>query len=315
VEWKDASTATADNSCAPYSTGTEYHVVMVIEPGAGSGGSTRVTWYAAPSGNANLGSARGSFDTGNTLAAFNDANFWLGRSEYNDSTANARYNEVRLWNRAFSQTELQQLHALGPNSVGSFATNILIGSLSSQSALELFAGAEINIGSTTQQAASLAGEAGSVVQLNGGQLKISGGSSSSATFAGAFSGSGSVVVDGILRLVGNATMAAGIAFTNNGTLDIMTWSGTLPSGFVNNGTVLDRSLIRISAANIRTNNFKLTIQGYLGHTYQFQYRDNLLSGSWQNLGAPLAGNDAPITFTDSNGVTSSNRFYRVAIGP
>ena len=315
MEWKDASTATADNSCAPYSTGTEYHIVMKIEPGAGNGGSTRVTWYAAPSGNANLGSARGSFDTGNTLAGFNDANFWLGRSEYNDSTANARYNEVRLWNRAFSQTELQQLHALGPNSVGSYATTTLTGSLSPQSDLAILAGAQFDIGGTTQQVASLAGDAGAVVQLNGGQLRISGGGSSPATFAGAFSGSGSILVNGVLRLVGNATIAAGIALTNNGTLDIMTWSGTLPSGFVNHGTVLDRSLIRINAANVITNGFYLRIQGYLGHTYQLQSRDNLSSGGWQNLGAPLTGNDTLITFTDSRGVTSSNRFYRVAIGP
>ena len=122
-------------------------------------------------------------------------------------------------------------------------------------------------------------------------------------------------MDGALRLVGNANLAPDIALTNNGTLDIMTWSGTLPAGFVNHGTVLDRSRLRINTANVNTNGFNLTIQGYLGHTYQFQYRDNLSSGSWQNWGASLAGNDALITFTDSNGVTSSNRFYRAAIGP
>jgi hypothetical protein len=173
----------------------------------------------------------------------------------------------------------------------------------------------LDLGGTTQQVASLSGASNGVVQLGGGRLTIAGGGNAAATFAGSFTGNGSIVVNGILRLVGNAIIASGIALTNNGTLDIMTWSGTLPAGFVNNGTVLDRSLIRISAANVGTNGFNLKIQGYLGHTYQLQSRDNLSSGSWQNLGAPLAGNDALITFTDSNGVTSSNRFYRVAISP
>jgi hypothetical protein len=316
VEWNGAALSTANNTCAPYTLGTEYHIAMVVEPGAGSGGSTRATWYVAPATSSSLGAARGTFDTVNTLANLNDVNFWLGRSEYSgDYTANASYDEVRLWNRAFSQSELQQLHALGPNSVGSFAVSTLSGGLSPQSDLKLLAGAQVDLASTTQTVASLAGDTSAVVQLNGGELDISAGGNPSATFAGALSGSGNVVVTGVLRLVGGATIAPGVTLTNNGTLDIMTWNGTLPSGFVNNGTVLDRSLVRINAANVSTNGFNLTIQGYLGHTYQLQYRDNLSSGGWQNWGAPLAGNDAFITFTDSSGVTGSNRFYRVAIGP
>ena len=59
----------------------------MIVPGGGSGGSTKVTWYVAPSASASLGTAKGSFETDNTLDGLNDVNFWLGRSEYNDSTA------------------------------------------------------------------------------------------------------------------------------------------------------------------------------------------------------------------------------------
>jgi hypothetical protein len=243
-------------------------------------------------------------------------NVWLGRSEYSgDSTANASYDEVRLWNRAFSQAELQQLHALGPNAVGAFATNNVTGALDAQSDLTLLSGATLDIGGTAQQVASVTGASGSVIQLNGGQLNIAAGGNTAATFAGSFAGTGSVQINGTLRLVGNASIASGIILTNNGTLDIMTWSGTLPAGFVNHGTVLDRSRIKINTANVGTNGFNLTIQGYLGHTYQLQSRDNLATGGWQNSGAPLAGDDALITFTDSSGITGSNRFYRVAIGP
>jgi autotransporter-associated beta strand protein len=315
VEWKDVATATVDDSCAPYSTGTEYHIAMVIAPGAGNGGSTRVTWYAAPSSSGTLGPARGSFDTANTLAGFNDADAWLGRSQYDDSTANASYNEVRLWNRAFTASDLQQLHVLGPNSVGSFATNILTGSLSPQSDLELAAGAQLDLGGTMQQVASLAGAGNAVVQLDGGRLTVAAGGNAAATFAGTFTDGGSIIVDGILRLVGNATIASGIALTNNGTLDIMTWTGTLPAGFVNLGTVLDRSLVRISAATLQADVFNLTIQGYRGHNYQLQSRDDLASGAWQNLDVPQAGSDTPIVFTQPAGTGVPRRYYRVAVSP
>jgi len=120
---------------------------------------------------------------------------------------------------------------------------------------------------------------------------------------------------GTLRLTGSGsiTLAPGATFTNAGTLDIMTWNGTLPPGFVNTGTVLDRSLIKIGSAQASGPNFQVTIQGYLGHNYQLQYRDELTGGTWQNLGASVAGANAPITFTHTNGATAQQRYYRMSV--
>ena len=118
---------------------------------------------------------------------------------------------------------------------------------------------------------------------------------------------------GTLRLTGSATLAGGGTFTNAGTLDIMTWSGTLPAGFMNTGTVLDRSLIRVDSVELNGSDFKVKIQGYRGHNYQLQYRDDLPGGSWANIGAPVAGANALITFTHPNGATARQRFYRVAV--
>jgi len=314
VEWKDSATATADSTVAPYALGTEYHVAMVVQPGVGNSGTTRASWYAAPAANANLGAARGKFDTANTLANLNDVNFWLGRSEYGDNTANASYDEVRLWNRAFSMNELQQLHALGPNGIGAFATNILAGTLGSQSDLVLQSGATLDLGGTAQQIASVAGASGSVIQLNGGQLKIGTGTNT-ATFAGSISGSGSLIVNGTLRLVGNASIASGIAVTNNGTLDITTWNGTLPAGFVNHGQVLTRSLIKLGQCQFSNSVFTVTMQSYSGHIYQLQYRDSLTAGNWQDVGGAVAGNDASILLAQSGGIGATARFYRVALSP
>jgi len=122
---------------------------------------------------------------------------------------------------------------------------------------------------------------------------------------------------GTLRLTGSGsiTLAPGATFTNAGTLDIMTWSGTLPPGFVNTGTVLDRSLIVMTSYGVSGTNFTATIQGYPGHNYQLQYRDELISGTWQNVGSPVAGASAPIVFTHTNGAINLQRFYRVAANP
>lgn len=315
VEWKDSATSTSDNTVAPYTPGTEYHVAMTVQPGAGSSGATRVTWSAAPATNANLGPARGTFDTANTPGALNDVNFWLGRSEYGaDSTANASYDEVRLWNRTFTTNELQQLHALGPNNIGTFATNTVSGHLSPQSDLSVLAGAQLRLGGTTQNVGSLSGAAGATVQLDGGQLQIGSGNAT-ATFAGNIIGAGALVVNGTLRLVGNATIDPGIGFTNNGVLDIMTWNGSLPAGFVNHGTILDRSFVRISSANFVASSFQITMPGYSGHNYQLQYSDDLSAGSWQNAGAARSGSDALLTFTNGLAPDALRRFYRVVVYP
>ena len=118
VEWWDAETTTSDDTNAPYALGVEYHIAMVIESGLGSNGQTRVTWYAAPALQDVLGPARGSFDTPNTLTELNDVYNWLGRSFWTaDYTANASYNEVRIWDGALTRPQLDALHQLGPDEI------------------------------------------------------------------------------------------------------------------------------------------------------------------------------------------------------
>jgi hypothetical protein len=120
---------------------------------------------------------------------------------------------------------------------------------------------------------------------------------------------------GTLRLTGSGSisLSAGGTFTNAGKLDIMTWTGTLPAGFVNTGTVLDRSLIRFDSAVRDGANIRITIKGYLGHNYQLQYRDNPPGGTWTNVGEPVAGANAPIIFTQANNTSVEVRFYRVVV--
>jgi hypothetical protein len=113
VEWVDAETKNGLNTNQPYTLGTEFHIVMTIEPGAGANSSTLVSWYSRASGTSDLGALRGNFSTTNQLANFNDAVNYLGRSQWPDNTANARYNEVRIWNGALTPEEREFLHDAG----------------------------------------------------------------------------------------------------------------------------------------------------------------------------------------------------------
>ena len=103
-------------------------------------------------------------------------------------------------------------------------------------------------------------------------------------------------------------------FTNTGILDIMTWNGTLPAGFVNHGIILDRSKVRVDSIAISGDAVHLNMTSYSGHNYQLQRCDDL-SGPWEDIGLSQAGNNAPVTLTDPAGANVNRRFYRVMVQP
>lgn len=51
----------------------------------------------------------------------------------------------------------------------------------------------------------------------------------------------------------------------------------------------------------------------VGHTYQIQYSDTLLSNDWHDMGAPFIGNGSGMTFQIVNEATLPRRFYRIWI--
>jgi autotransporter-associated beta strand protein len=185
--------------------------------------------------------------------------------------------------------------------------------LPSATALSLENAATFDLNGASQSVASLAIAPGATVNLNGGHLTITG-SGGSAVIQGSITGTGSLTNNGTLRLVGDAEFNFTGPFTNNGVLDIMTWSGTLPAGFVNNGIVLDRSAVKIDAFEIAGNAFSVTLKAHAGHSYQLQRSDSL-TGIWQNIGSTRQGDDTVITLTDPTGASEPRMFYRVMLNP
>ncbi len=109
VEWLGPNgNNTLDNTNAPYTLGVEFHIVCVFDEGL-------VTWYTAPADSDSIGDAKGSFQSANRLSTLADTNVWLGRSQWEDNTANASFNEVRLWKGALTRDEIDKLHRMGPD--------------------------------------------------------------------------------------------------------------------------------------------------------------------------------------------------------
>lgn len=87
---------------------------------------------------------------------------------------------------------------------------------------------------------------------------------------GVLSGSASLYKSGSDSLtINNVKACTGGSFvTNNGLLDLINGSSSLPSNFMNNGTVLDSSAVRVRHVGVTGTNFNVTIQSCLLHTYQ-----------------------------------------------
>jgi hypothetical protein len=89
----------------------------------------------------------------------------------------------------------------------------------------------------------------------------------------------------------------------------------LPGGFVNNGLILDRSILKIDSSTFTASTASIEIHGYPGHGYQLQTSTTLEPGDWGDIGDPVDGTDALITFDDPIGLEDPRMFYRILVNP
>jgi hypothetical protein len=119
----------------------------------------------------------------------------------------------------------------------------------------------------------------------------------------------------MVKLSGSATISQTGSFTNNGVLDLIDGLQTLPTGFANNGTVLNANSVQVEQAAVSGSGFSVAIEGYAQHTYQLQSSQSLTAPiTWTNVGAPQAGTGGPLTFTDPS-AAGTKGFYKVQISP
>ncbi len=86
-----------DTTMAPYALGVQNHIVMTLTDVPGG---TTINVYKN-------GALRGTLNSTYKLNQLVDTNDWLGQSQYADNTANASYNEFRIYNHAMSAAEVQ----------------------------------------------------------------------------------------------------------------------------------------------------------------------------------------------------------------
>ncbi len=106
VVMTDGGFQSAISSTLSTTLGTTYHYVVVAQS---NGGGTNTAWYRN-------GALVGTGTTPFPLSAIEDVNNWFGRSQWSaNSTTNAAYDEVRIYNHAFTQQEAAASFANGQN--------------------------------------------------------------------------------------------------------------------------------------------------------------------------------------------------------
>jgi fibronectin-binding autotransporter adhesin len=305
VEWKDGATNTSDNTNQPYTLGTEFHIVMVLNP---VGDSTQVTWYSASSASANLGSAQGTFTSTNTLADFLDSEDNLGRSFYDsDNTANASYNEVRFWSGMINTTILETLHDAGPDA--DLDSLNIGGTLPSATNVNITgSGATLDLNNYSQTIGSLSGVAGSNVLLGSATLTL-GGNNTSTTFSGAISGSGGIAKkgSGTFTLAGENSYA-GATSINSGVLEVQNPSAL---GDTTAGTSVENGASLLISQSLTIGDESLSLNGlgsgngalHIGGASAVSYGGaiNLAAAASIKLDA-----DSSLSLTSAAGISGSN---------
>ncbi len=192
----------------------------------------------------------------------------------------------------------------------------IAGTMSSAGAVQVADGASLCLqgGSLTTDAVNLNGTATlSGYGLLEADLNVGTGATVTVS-SGTLAVSGDLVNDGVIRCTGSGSLLSTGNFVNNGVLDLLTGSASLPPSFENNGVVIDRQGLELTAYGKSGNSFSLSLRTYAGHSYQLQSSAALAAG-WSNLGVALAGDGTVRTFTDPSGAASGRRYYRIVVTP
>ena len=107
----NGGTAVVVDTALSTMAGTQYHFVLTFEHGVGNFPATggRISWFRD-------GALVRSIDVNFRLSAIEDVNNWLGRSQFSaDYTSAVRYNEVRVYDHAFTPREVAASLGLGVN--------------------------------------------------------------------------------------------------------------------------------------------------------------------------------------------------------
>jgi hypothetical protein len=145
-----------------------------------------------------------------------------------------------------------------------------------------------------------------------GNVTIDAGATVLANCGGTLTFAAIVTNNGTMRAIGGSVLESYGTVVNNGTIDIINGGTSFHGAFVNNGTVLDASSVKVSQVSRSGQDFAVQVPSVNGHTYQLQFATSLIPANWSDTAAPQSGTGGVLTFTDPGGATNlPARFYRV----
>jgi T5SS/PEP-CTERM-associated repeat protein len=148
-----------------------------------------------------------------------------------------------------------------------------------------------------------------------GSLLIYAGGTVEADCGGPLTFTSNVTNNGTMRAIDGSVLESYGTVVNNGIIDIINGTTNFHGTFINNGTVLDPSNVRISNVAVSGNDVSIQIGSITCHTYQVQITPSLTPTTWTNSYPAQAGTGGVLTFTDSGGATNQpTRFYRIVVG-
>lgn len=125
---------------------------------------------------------------------------------------------------------------------------------------------------------------------------------------------GMVTNNGTMRAINGSVLESYGAVVNNGTIDVINGATNFHGVFINNGTVLDASRVRISGVSRSANDVVIQIPSFTNHAYQMQMTPALSPSSWTDSGTGQGGTGGVLTFTDPSGLTNKpGRFYHIEV--
>jgi len=107
-----------DNTMTPYVLNQQAHIVMTIDDDGGPAGQTQIRVFKN-------GSYRGTLNTNYNLSQLIENNNFLGRSQYGDNTANASWNELRIYSAELSDAQIAANYNAGPDALAAATTATL----------------------------------------------------------------------------------------------------------------------------------------------------------------------------------------------
>lgn len=115
-------------------------------------------------------------------------------------------------------------------------------------------------------------------------------------------------------LRGDAALQPGMLLRNSGVVDILSWEGSLPPNFINDGFVREKFSLTVVASEFTVDAVDLTFFGFPGHLYQLEESSDLEESNWASVASPFEGSDSLIIHTESVSADAP-RFFRLTVDP